>query len=66
MNILKNAIESMPIGEVVWVSCAPTSDGYIQINIKDQGIGMTKQEIDKLGSSFYSLKKKWNRIRYDD
>jgi two-component system sporulation sensor kinase B len=50
INILKNAIESMPSGGMVWVSCAPTSDGYIQISIKDQGIGMTKQEIDKLGS----------------
>jgi two-component system sporulation sensor kinase B len=57
INILKNGIESMPSGGVVWASCAPTSDGYIQISIKDQGIGMTKQEIEKLGSPFYSLKK---------
>src|SRR5665647_1496918 len=57
INILKNAIESMPNGGMVWASCAPTSDGYIQISIKDHGIGMTKQEIDKLGSPFYSLKK---------
>jgi two-component system sporulation sensor kinase B len=57
INILKNAIESMPDGGMVWVSCVPTSDGYIQISIKDQGIGMTKQEIDKLGSPFYTLKK---------
>jgi two-component system sporulation sensor kinase B len=33
------------------------NDGYIQIGIKDQGSGMKKQEIDKLGSPFYSLKK---------
>jgi two-component system sporulation sensor kinase B len=57
INILKNGIESMPSGGMVWASCAPTSDGYIQISIKDQGIGMTKQEIDMLGSPFYSLKK---------
>jgi two-component system sporulation sensor kinase B len=57
INILKNAIESMPNGGIVWASCAPKSDGYIQVSIKDQGIGMTKQEIDMLGSPFYSLKK---------
>lgn len=57
VNILKNAIESMPNGGTVWASCAPTGDGQIQISIKDQGIGMTKQEIDRLGSPFYSLKK---------
>ncbi|WP_302846841.1 sensor histidine kinase [Bacillus sp. cl95] len=56
INILKNAIESMPDGGIVWISCTTTDDGYIKINIKDQGIGMTKKQIDRLGSPFYSLK----------
>jgi two-component system, sporulation sensor kinase B len=56
INILKNAIESMPNGGVVWITCTSTEDGYIQINIKDQGIGMTKKQIDMLGSPYYSLK----------
>lgn len=58
INILKNAVESMPNGGTVWVSCTSTSDEYIQIIIKDQGIGMTKKQIDRLGSPFYSLKEK--------
>ncbi|MGG7618437.1 ATP-binding protein [Bacillus coreaensis] len=58
INILKNAVESMPNGGTVWVSCTPTDDGYIKIIIKDQGIGMTKKQIDRLGSPFYSLKEK--------
>ncbi len=56
INILKNAIESMPNGGTVWISCTPTDDGYIKIAIKDQGIGMTKKQIVRLGSPFYSLK----------
>ncbi|WP_082692827.1 sensor histidine kinase [Bacillus sp. FJAT-29814] len=56
INILKNAIESMPNGGIVWVKCTSTSDGFIKIIIKDQGIGMTKVQIDRLGSPFYSLK----------
>jgi two-component system sporulation sensor kinase B len=56
INILKNAIESMPNGGIVWITCTSTDDGYIKINIKDQGIGMTKKQIDRLGSPFYSLK----------
>jgi two-component system sporulation sensor kinase B len=56
INILKNAIESMPNGGIVWITCSSTDDGYIKINIKDQGIGMTKKQIDRLGSPFYSLK----------
>lgn len=56
INILKNAIESMPNGGVVWITCTSTDDGYIKTKIKDQGIGMTKKQIDRLGSPFYSLK----------
>lgn len=56
INILKNAIESMPNGGMVWITCTPTDDGYIKIIIKDQGIGMTKKQIDMLGSPYYSLK----------
>ncbi len=56
INILKNAIESMPNGGIVWITCTSTNDGYININIKDQGIGMTKKQIDMLGSPYYSLK----------
>lgn len=58
INILKNAIESMPNGGIVWITCALTEDGYIKISIKDQGIGMTKKQLDRLGSPFYSLKEK--------
>jgi two-component system, sporulation sensor kinase B len=56
INILKNAIESMPNGGTVWVTCTHTENGDIKITIKDQGIGMTKKQIDRLGSPFYSLK----------
>ncbi|MDI7743864.1 ATP-binding protein [Lysinibacillus fusiformis] len=56
INILKNAIESMPSGGSVWVTCTSNMDGYIKISIKDQGIGMTKEQIDRLGYPFYSLK----------
>jgi two-component system, sporulation sensor kinase B len=56
INILKNAIESMPNGGTVWITCTSTDDRYIKITIKDQGIGMTKKQIDMLGSPYYSLK----------
>lgn len=56
INILKNAIESMQNGGIVWLTCSSTDDGYIKITIKDQGIGMTKKQIDMLGSPYYSLK----------
>jgi two-component system, sporulation sensor kinase B len=56
INILKNAIESMPDGGLVRITCSSTDDGYVKITIKDEGIGMTKKQIDQLGSPYYSLK----------
>lgn len=57
INILKNAIESMLNGGIVWVTCTVNDDKFIKVVIKDQGVGMTKKEIDMLGLPFYSLKK---------
>jgi two-component system, sporulation sensor kinase B len=56
INILKNAIESMPSGGIVRITCTSTDDRYVKIAIRDQGIGMTKKQIDRLGSPYYSLK----------
>lgn len=56
INILKNAIESMPNGGTVWITCTQTNNGFIEINFKDQGIGMTKTQMDRLGSPYYTLK----------
>ena len=56
INILKNAIESMPGGGIVWMTCSSTDNGFVKISIRDQGIGMTKEQIDRLGYAFYSLK----------
>ncbi|MGM0835138.1 MAG: ATP-binding protein [Bacillota bacterium] len=58
INILKNAVESMPDGGMIWISCIATDEGYIKITIKDEGIGMTEKQLDRLGSPFYSLKEK--------
>jgi two-component system, sporulation sensor kinase B len=55
INILKNAIESMPNGGTVWLTCR-MNNNFIEIGIKDQGMGMTKEQVEKLGSPFYSLK----------
>jgi two-component system sporulation sensor kinase B len=56
INILKNAIESMPNGGTAWLSCAPDNNGFIEICVKDQGMGMTQVQIEKMGSPYYSLK----------
>lgn len=56
INIMKNAIESMPVNGTIWASCKAVDDSHVEIRVKDEGIGMSKEEIDRLGSPYYSLK----------
>ncbi len=57
INIIKNGMESMPEGGTVIISISE-DDNRLQIEISDEGVGLTEVEIDKLGVPFYSLKKK--------
>jgi two-component system sporulation sensor kinase B len=56
LNIMKNAIESMPDGGTMVASCYFIDDSHIEIRVKDEGIGMSKHEVERLGSPYYSLK----------
>ncbi|MFL8937218.1 ATP-binding protein [Rossellomorea oryzaecorticis] len=58
LNFLKNAVESMPNGGTVSLSCHKTVDGHIRLTVKDQGIGMNPKQVQRLGSPYYSLKEK--------
>lgn len=55
INMIKNAIEAMEDkGEVV--ISEKLSENYIKINIKDNGKGMSEEELKRLGTPFYSTK----------
>jgi two-component system, sporulation sensor kinase B len=58
INIIKNAIEAVKSEGEIWVSAAKNSDGFVSIEIKDNGAGMTQDQIKKLGSPYYSTKEK--------
>ncbi|MFK7697024.1 PAS domain S-box protein [Paenibacillus sp. HJGM_3] len=56
MNLLKNAMESMPEGGTieVEVKCTPTQG--ILIHIVDHGIGIPEDKLSRLGEPFFSMK----------
>lgn len=57
INILKNGIEAMKDGGELKLSLY--EDGqYGVFEISDTGIGMTEEEMKRLGTAFYSLKEK--------
>lgn len=57
VNVLKNAIESMPNGGHLSVT-TEFKQSYVSIEIKDTGIGMTAEQLERLGEPFYSTKGK--------
>lgn len=58
INLLKNGIESMKeTGGIIYMDVYEKNNKII-IKIKDNGNGMTKEEIQQLGKAFYSTKEK--------
>ncbi|MCM3567972.1 HAMP domain-containing sensor histidine kinase [Neobacillus mesonae] len=57
INILKNAIESMPNGGYLTVS-TEFSQTEVTITVTDTGEGMTSEQLARLGEPFYSTKGK--------
>ena len=53
-NLVGNAIKYSPGGGEVLVS-ANQDNGFVQINIRDQGIGMSPREMSKLFEKFYRV-----------
>ncbi|MFG6494702.1 ATP-binding protein [Fictibacillus sp. UD] len=58
INVIKNAVEAIKSEGEIWISAAKQPNGFISIQIKDNGVGMTENQIKKLGSPYYSTKEK--------
>ncbi|WP_078409984.1 ATP-binding protein [Priestia abyssalis] len=58
INLMKNAIEAMDAmeGEGTITVHSRQNDRFVIIDIADTGIGMTPEEMKRLGTPFYSLK----------
>jgi len=55
INLVKNAIEASNTGDSVLIRAKKKKD-FVEIQITDQGYGMSEEEIKSLGTPFYSLK----------
>ena len=55
INVLKNAIESMPNGGDLSIT-THTDSSFVTIMIQDTGVGMTKDQLARLGEPYYSTK----------
>ncbi|MDM5328160.1 ATP-binding protein [Neobacillus sp. CF12] len=58
INLIKNAIEVMSDGGIIKVSINAVDEQYLQVSIQDEGMGIPKGKINKLGEPFYTTKEK--------
>jgi PAS domain S-box-containing protein len=58
VNVLKNAIESMPNGGTVWVHLESAADYEIIIQIVDEGCGIPEEFLKEVGMPFYTTKER--------
>ncbi|MEH6935441.1 PAS domain S-box protein [Bacillus sp. JJ783] len=56
VNVLKNAIESMPRGGEILIQIDKLNNDQIGIRFIDQGCGIPEERIPYLGEPFYSIK----------
>ncbi|MFT9596826.1 PAS domain S-box protein [Mesobacillus sp.] len=57
INILKNAIEASSSGDVVNITLE-SFDNNVTVVVKDQGVGISKELLERIGEPFYSSKEK--------
>ncbi|KAB7709191.1 PAS domain S-box protein [Bacillus aerolatus] len=58
INLIKNAIEAMPAGGKIHIKTHTAHNGYAAIEVKDEGVGISKERLERLGEPFYSNKEK--------
>lgn len=58
INILKNAIESMPNGGIIQIQIIEETKEKLLIRFIDQGQGIPKERLMRLGEPFYTTKEK--------
>lgn len=56
-NLLSNAIKYSPKGKAIEVRCELVA-GSAQVSVKDEGMGIKQQDVDKLFSRFYRVNSK--------
>ncbi|MGV3465297.1 MAG: ATP-binding protein [Heyndrickxia sp.] len=61
LNMLKNAIDALPNGGKINISSS-SSDGNVIISVQDNGIGMSPEQVSKIGEPFYTLKENGNGL----
>lgn len=58
INVLKNAVEAMQSGGTATINMSLDEEQGVMIRIKDEGSGIPKEQLSKIGQPFYTTKDK--------
>ncbi len=61
LNFIKNGIEAMPNGGDIFIKTLVDSN-QVQISIQDTGVGLSKDQLAKIGEPFFTTKKNGNGL----
>jgi len=56
LNLAINACHAMPDGGEMFISSCDTDEGYVEVSIKDTGVGIPKENIGKLFTPFFTTR----------
>jgi signal transduction histidine kinase len=56
VNLLLNACDASPVGSRVLIDCARGSPGFIDIAVRDQGLGIAPEILDRVCDPFFTTK----------
>ena len=63
INILSNAVKYTPSGGHIVLSAARRDEGHVMIRVKDDGMGIPKDDIPRLFERFYRVDKARSRAK---
>jgi len=62
LNLALNACQAMPEGGTLRITCRPTSNGRVEIEVEDTGVGIPPEHLQKIFDLYFTTKEKGSGI----